>query len=60
MGNPTTPTKKQRPEMAKTYKYPKRHQERPKEERRQTPTRRGSMCGLIGRTNRLGTLVKVQ
>ena len=32
-GNPTTTTKGQRPEMAETYGYPKRHQERPREGR---------------------------
>ena len=46
--------------MAETYKYLKRHQERSKEGRRQTPTYKGSICGLIGRTDRSGTINKVQ
>ena len=46
--------------MAETYGYPKRHQGRPREGKEQTPTRRGSICGLRGRTNYLGTLVKAQ
>ena len=59
-GNPTTTTKGQQPEIIKTYRYPKRHQGRPREGKRQTPTRKGSICGLIGRTNCLGTLSKTQ
>ena len=58
--DPTTTTKEQRPEMAETYKYLKRHQGRPREERGGIPTHRGSMCGLRGRINYLGTLVKAQ
>ena len=58
--NPTTTTKKQQPEMVETYRYPKRHQGRPKEGRRQTPIYRGSACGLRGRTNYLETLIKAQ
>ena len=46
--------------MAETCKYPKWHQGRPKEERGQTPIYKGSMCGLKGRINYLGTLVKAQ
>jgi hypothetical protein len=46
--------------MAETYRHPKRHQGRLREGRGQTLTRRGSACGLIGRTNHLGTLVKAQ
>ena len=45
--------------MVKTYRYPKRHQGRFKEGRRCIPTRIGSIYSLIGRINRLGTLVKV-
>ena len=46
--------------MVETYRYPKRHQEKPKEGRGQTPIHKGSICGLKSRTNYLGTLVKVQ
>ena len=59
-GNPTTITKRQQPEMAETCGYPKRHQGRPREGRGRTPTRRGSTCGLRGRINHSGTLVKAQ
>ena len=46
--------------MAEIYRYPKRHQGRPREGRRHTPTHKSSICGLIGRTNYLGTLSKTQ
>ena len=46
--------------MAETYRYPKRYQRRFKEERKQTPMRRGSVCGLRSRLSRLGTLDKAQ
>ena len=46
--------------MAETCGHPKRHQGRSKEGRKRTPTRRGSVYGLIGRTNYLGTLGKTQ
>ena len=44
--------------MAETCGYPKRHSGRSREGKKQTPTRRGSVCGLIGRTDRLGTIDK--
>ena len=44
--------------MAETRGYPKRHQGRFREGRKQIPIYRGSMCGLIGRTDRLGTINK--
>ena len=44
--------------MVETYRYPKRHQGRPREGRGRIPTRRGSAYSLIGRINRLGTLGK--
>ena len=46
--------------MVETYRYPKRHQGRSKEERKQIPTYRGSACGLKSRPNCLGTLDKAQ
>ena len=46
--------------MAETYRYPKRHQGRFKEERKQTPTYRGSVYGLKSKLNRPGTLDKAQ
>ena len=46
--------------MAETRGYFKRHQGRFKEGRRRIPTRRSSVCGLIGRTDRLGTIDKAQ
>ena len=46
--------------MAEIYRYPKRHQGRPREGKGQIPTYKGSMCSLKGRTNHLGTLVKAQ
>ena len=59
-GNPTTITKGQQPEMAEIYKYPKRHQGRSREGRRRTPTYKGSICGLTGRTDCSGTIDKAQ
>ena len=46
--------------MAKTYKYPKRHQGRSKKGRKQILIYRGSVCGLRSRPNHLGTLNKAQ
>ena len=46
--------------MAETYRYPKRHQGRFKEGRKQTPMYKGSMYGLKSRLNYLGTLDKAQ
>ena len=37
MGNPTTTTKGQQPEIAETRGHPKRHQGRSREGRRRTP-----------------------
>ena len=59
-GDPTTTTKGQQLEIAETYRHPKRHQGRFREGRRHTPTYKSSICGLIGRTNYLGTLSKTQ
>ena len=58
IGDPTTTTKGQQLEIVKTYRHPKRHQGRSREGRRHIPMYKGSMCGLIGRINRLGTLGK--
>ena len=46
--------------MVETYGYPKRHQGRSREGRKQIPIYRGSVCGLRNRLNRLGTLDKAQ
>ena len=46
--------------MVETCKYPKRHQGRFKEGRKQIPIYKGSACGLRSRLNRLGTLDKAQ
>ena len=46
--------------MAETYRYPKRHQGRPKKGRGRTFICKGNTCGLTGRINHLGTLGKVQ
>ena len=46
--------------MVETYGYPKRHQGRPKEGKGQTPTCRGSVYSLRGKTNRSETLIKAQ
>ena len=46
--------------MVETYRYPKRHQRRFKEGRKQTPIYRGSVCSLKSRLNYLGTLNKAQ
>ena len=46
--------------MAETYGYPKRHQKRFREGRKQIPTYRGSVYGLKSRLNHLGTLDKAQ
>ena len=46
--------------MAETYRHPKRHQRKFREGRKRIPTRRGSVCGLRNRLNRLETLDKVQ
>ena len=46
--------------MAETCGYPKRHQGRSREGRRRIPTHRGSVCGLIGKTDCLGTIDKAQ
>ena len=58
--DPTITTKRQQPEMAETYGYPKRHQKRSRKGRRRTPTHKGNAYGLISRTDRLGTIDKVQ
>ena len=59
-GDPTTTTKGQQPEMAETHEYPKRHQGRSREGKRQTPMRRGSTYGPTDRIDRLGTIDKAQ
>ena len=46
--------------MTETYRYPKRHEGRSREGRKQIPIYRGSACGLRSRLNYLGTLDKVQ
>ena len=45
--------------MAETYRYPKRHQGRFREGRRQILTYRGSVYGLIGKTDCLEIIDKV-
>ena len=60
IGDPTTTTKGQQPEMAETRGHFKRHQGRSREGRRHIPTYKSNACGLIGRTNHLGTLSKTQ
>ena len=46
--------------MVETCKYPKRHQRRSREGRKQIPIYRGSVCGLRSRPNCLGTMDKAQ
>ena len=46
--------------MVETYRYPKRHQRKSREERKQIPTYRGSVCSLKSRLNCLRTLDKAQ
>ena len=45
--------------MVKARGYPKRYRRRPRKGRRQTPTRRGSAYGLIGRIAYTGAIDKV-
>ena len=44
--------------MAETCGHLKRHQERSKEGRKQTPTHRGSVCGLRASTLKNKKLIK--
>ena len=46
--------------MVETRGYPKRHQGRFREGKKQTLIYRGSVCGLRSRLNCLGTLDKAQ
>jgi len=58
-GDPSTTTKGQQPEMAKTYRPPKRHQKRSREGREQLPTYWGSVCGPAGWLSRQRALDKI-
>ena len=46
--------------MAETCGYPKRYQRRSREGRKHTPTHKGSVYGLTGKTNHSETLGKTQ